>query len=361
MPLANDSYQHLAALTDRTDLLNLAWTLDEGEFLDVDLQSMVAAELRDEYDTRLPFVNDYLVRDPYGEELLGPVVRRLFGVHDQAVDVTTGAGVIALLHALSRLSGGGPCYVIGDVYPDLPHWIETGGSTCVSRYPEGSDDHAANVMAMGARLVLLERPALTGSTLDVTALRGLCTTLAGSDVVVIVDESYGNYYPPSFSATPLASELPNLIVLRGLAKAYGMGGLRLAYCVSSRALLPRVRASVPPMLASSLSLRIGRAILDAGDIGHSLRVRVQEARAEALAAFDGVSLDAPTPACPLVPFLFYPTADGPAGGELRRRGILGKQHTYWSERWRRTAYRFRLSVPLRPQRMALFRERLMTV
>ncbi|WDZ85850.1 aminotransferase class I/II-fold pyridoxal phosphate-dependent enzyme [Micromonospora cathayae] len=359
MPLANDSYRNVPTLTDGTDLLNLAWTLDEGTCLDVDLQQALADQLRHEVTGGLPSVNSYLVRDPYGEELLGPAVAALFPGTGEESDLVTGAGVISLLHCLVRLAGDRPVYVIGDVYPDLPHWADVAGVGCVSRHDVGGGpDHAANAVAVGAGLVLLERPALTGEQVDLATVEALCAATAGQGTVVLVDESYANYHPPGYSALPLTSRLSNLVVVRGLAKAYGMGGLRLGFAVSSRALRARIRAAVPPMLASSLSLRLGRAVLALGDITAGLRSRVETARRETLAALAGAGLEAPLSASRYVPFLFYPADDHPAAVALRDRGIVGKRHVHWSERSRATADRYRLSVPLRPDRLLLLRTRL---
>jgi histidinol-phosphate/aromatic aminotransferase/cobyric acid decarboxylase-like protein len=137
-----------------------------------------------------------------------------------------------------------------------------------------------------------------------------------------------------------------------------MGGLRLGYCVASEALSPRVRAAVPPMLATSLSLRLGRAILSLGDITRTLREWVEVARAEAMTLLDEAGFTAPTPASTHLPLLFYPSEDAPAAVGLRARGVLGKRHIYWSERHRGNAVRYRLSVPLRHDRMVSFRVRL---
>jgi hypothetical protein len=45
VPLAIGTYDRLKTLADGSDLLNLAWTLDEAACLDADLPGLPAAEL----------------------------------------------------------------------------------------------------------------------------------------------------------------------------------------------------------------------------------------------------------------------------------------------------------------------------
>lgn len=363
MVLANSSYRELRSLTDGPDLLNLAWTLDERRFISVDLSSLMGAELLGEREAGLPYVHSYFVQDPYGDKELGPTVAKLFGRTGWDCDITCGAGVISLLYALARLAGGRPAYITGDVYPDLPHWIEESGGACVSRYAEGltGDRPVDHVRALGCRLVLVERPSLataTGPDDEFAALRELCAAVVGQDGVVVVDESYANYCAPSFSSAVLAEEVPNLVVLRGLSKAYGMGGLRLAYAVTHPSLTARVRAVVPPMLASSLSIRLGRAVLELGDATAPLRRRVQAAKAEMVRLLTAAGLPPADTSHPHIPYVMYDERDTAARQGLEGRGIIGKLQPFWSERTLGIAHRYRVSVPLSEERMTAFRQHL---
>lgn len=359
MALAVSSYDKLPALADAEGLLNLAWTLDERDYLSVNLAEVLRRELEDEARAGQPFLNSYFVQDPYGEEMLRAALTSFFSPAAWRCSITCGAGVNSLLHALARLTDGRPAYVIGDAYPDFPHWVEQSGAQCLSRHGvrEG-ESHVENVRAAGASVVLVERPALTGDQIDLQRLRELCDGVASCGAAVIVDESYANYYPPSFSAVNLVSDVRNLAVLRGLSKAYWLGGLRLGYCVASEALTARVRAAVPPMLASSLSLRFGRAVLELGDITQPLRERVPAAAAEMRALLGAAGLIEATAACEFVPYLFCRGNDFDARQRLNGRGILGKSQPFWSESARAVTHIYRLSVPLSPERMGLLRSKL---
>ncbi|MCP3102430.1 aminotransferase class I/II-fold pyridoxal phosphate-dependent enzyme [Myxococcus sp. K15C18031901] len=358
MALAISSYAKLRTLQDDGGLLNLAWTLDEREFLTVDTAEVIRRELLDEANEPR-FVNSYFVQDPYGEACLGPSIDGHFARAHEDRGVTCGAGVSGLLHALAKLTGHGPAYVIGDVYPDFPHWVGQLEARCVSRQDgRPGVDHVGNVRAMGATLVLVDHPALVGEDLDLEQLRELSDGVAPQGAVVLVDESYANYHPPSFSAINLVPQVENLAVLRGVSKAYWLGALRLGYCVASRRLSERIRAVTPPLQASSLSLRFARAVLDQGDITGPLRERVRSAKAEMLAAFSSAGLTARWTSRECLPYVFCDEGDVETRRDLERRGIIGKLQPFWGEASHAVTHRYRLSVPLNQTRMALLRQKM---
>jgi histidinol-phosphate/aromatic aminotransferase/cobyric acid decarboxylase-like protein len=360
MPLAVTSYENLTALQDSDALLNLAWTLDERACLAADVVGLVTRELAAEITEDRPYRDRYLVQDPYGEQELQGALAGFFDTSFAGLCVTCGAGAISLLHGLAHLAAQRPAYIIGDIYPDFPEWVERNGSRCVSRalHPAGGD-HAANIRAAGASVVLLERPSLIGNEFeDLRDLRKLCDALAPHNVTVIVDESYANYYPSRFSAVNLLSAVENLIVVRGLSKAYWLGALRLAYCITPASLREQVRSVIPPLLASSISLRIGRKVLELGDIAAPLRERISDAKAEMLTLLDTAGLTTVLPANRYLPYVFLPESDRQGRAQLERCGVLGKPHLVWSQSTEAPEYLYRLSAPLRRRRMQQLQERL---
>lgn len=338
MPLAVSSYRELD-LADGEGRLNLAWTVDERDFLGADLDAVISEEVEAEAREGLPFVDSYFVQDPYGAELLGPVVASLLGV--EGCSVTCGAGVISLLHSLSRLARGGVVCVLGQTYPDFPFWVERAGGRCVAG------------PATGGSLVFLERPSLAGDRFaDLSEVAELLATGA----LVVIDESNANYYAPAFSAARLVAEHENLVVLRGLSKAYGLGGLRLAYCVSSRALEPAIRDAVPPLLASSLSLRIGRRVLELGDVAAPLRERIAAHKGETAELVRAAGFHGVVASSEHLPYVLLSRPEAGARERLDALGIGGKLHPLWPEPSDGRPYR--LSAPLRDDRIRLLREKL---
>ncbi len=285
MPLAISSYLAADSLADSKDELNLSWTSDERGCLGIDLPALVGAELDAEIRGGLEYVHSYLVTDPYAEQALGPAVASYFSL-TSAPRVTCGAGVGSLLHGLARLAAGQRVGILGHVYPDFPFWVARSGGQCRSWHPDHDSD------APG--IIFMERPQLVGGQSKLPALRHLGQEAMTRGALVLVDESNANYWPPSFSAVNLLAELPNLVVVRGLSKAYGLGGLRLSYCATSGGQATElVRSAVPPLLASSLSLRIGRRVLLAGDITAALRARIATAKDQTLALFRRAGLRHP--------------------------------------------------------------------
>jgi histidinol-phosphate/aromatic aminotransferase/cobyric acid decarboxylase-like protein len=359
MPLAISSYERVQTLADAPGLLNLAWTIDESELLAVDPRSIVAMALETELRDGLPYVRSYLVKDPYGEELLGPSVAAFFARSGWSCGVTCGAGVISLLHALARLAQGKPTYIVGDVYPDFPCWVERSHGRCATASELDVAEHARRAAAIGAALVFVERPSLMGDRCaELAEVETLCAGMAAGGALVVVDESNANYYPAAFSAVNLAGDVPNLAVLRGFSKAYGMGGLRLAYCVTSPAWTERVRALVPPLLAASLSLKVGRGLLEQGDVAAPLRLRIKEQKAETRAILARAGIGGLLSSSEHLPYVFSSESPEDMRSRLESRGVLGKVHAVWSGATADVTYLYRLSAPLRRERMELLRQRL---
>jgi histidinol-phosphate/aromatic aminotransferase/cobyric acid decarboxylase-like protein len=363
MSLAIGSYSALRALNDASGLLNLAWTLDEQICLRVDVRAVVADELRAEVDQALSYVGRYLVQDPYGEAELGSAVAGFHGYEPPLGALTCGAGVGPLLHALSGALHNGVLYVASDVYPDAPHWAVLAGAECTTRDRSAPDRVSAHLRALSARppsMILLERPALTGSCFDdLDALRELCHAATRMGSVVLVDESNANYCPAGFSAVPLTASEPALVVLRGMSKAYGLGGIRLGYGVAGSAAAEFVRTYVPPLQPSSLSVRLARRVLELGDITEPLRVLIAERRRQTMAVLDPAEFSA-RPAAPGLPYVLLAGEASEPLARLAGLGVQGKAHPVWSAEDGALRRVGRLSVPLHPDRLAELRRLLAT-
>jgi histidinol-phosphate aminotransferase len=340
MSLAFTSYEGHAP-GDGDDVLNLAWTIDEQEWLGADLRALVATELRSEADEGHPWLGSYLVRDPWGEAALRPAVAAYFGVPATNICVTCAAGVNHLLQAAALCCAGGEAAVIGDVYPDFPHWVMSFGGRCVPA-------------ARRAAVLLLERPSLTGTGLEIAELAAVCRDAEQKGGLVVVDESYGNYLPADASAARMTAITPNLIVLRGLSKGFWLGGARLGYAISGPAAAARLRSALAPMAASSLSLRLARAVLGMGDTAAKLRARVAVAQSQMLAALHDAKFPARLHPCAAVPYVFTDFGDDTSIAWLRERGIVAKRQPFWSSAHADVRHRVRLSVPLRPERLDRF-------
>ncbi|GAA1940771.1 histidinol-phosphate transaminase [Nocardioides marmoribigeumensis] len=74
-------------------------------------------------------------------------------------------------------------------------------------------------------------------------------------VVVVVDEAYREFVrgPEAFDALDLLEDRPNLVVMRTLAKAFGLAGLRVGYLVAHEPVAAAVRACALPFGVSAVA------------------------------------------------------------------------------------------------------------
>jgi len=82
---------------------------------------------------------------------------------------------------------------------------------------------------------------------------------AHPDAAVVVDEAYWEF--AGVTCVPLVAELPNLIVLRTLSKAFGLAALRVGYAVASPEVAAELDRRRPPASVSAPAARIAAAAL----------------------------------------------------------------------------------------------------
>jgi len=83
----------------------------------------------------------------------------------------------------------------------------------------------------------------TGSAVEPADVRRIAAALP--DTIVVADEAYGEFADqPSLAGE--AGEVPNLVVLRTLSKAYGLAGARIGCAIGSRELIELIARVSPP-------------------------------------------------------------------------------------------------------------------
>ncbi|MFA5170340.1 MAG: histidinol-phosphate transaminase [Sulfuriferula sp.] len=85
-----------------------------------------------------------------------------------------------------------------------------------------------------------------------------------SQVVVVLDEAYGEYLPSELQSDALTwlARFPNLIVTRTFSKAYGLAGLRVGYALASAAVADMLNRVRQPFNVNSLALVAATAALN---------------------------------------------------------------------------------------------------
>ena len=87
------------------------------------------------------------------------------------------------------------------------------------------------------------------------------------NVIVVLDEAYGEYLPQDQQSDALAwlQRFPNLIVSRTFSKAYGLAGLRVGYALASAMVADMMNRVRQPFNVNSLALVAAAAALDDDD------------------------------------------------------------------------------------------------
>ena len=103
----------------------------------------------------------------------------------------------------------------------------------------------------------------TGTFLPAEKVRAFIAAVP-SDVLVVLDEAYNEYLPPSLREDTVAwvREFPNLVVSRTFSKIYGLAGLRVGYAVASAEVADLMNRVRQPFNVNSLALAAAAAALD---------------------------------------------------------------------------------------------------
>lgn len=317
--------------------LDLRWAPDEAAFVAPALDLAWA-----EIDASVQMARRYDLSDPFAADRLGAVL----GVPSDRV--SAGAGVTGLLHDLARLGDGGTVLLDRSGHPHLA----VSAAASFDRVAFAAMDSVVEVLAAVARhrpaVTVLDRPALRGPTWSAGDVRAIATAVRATGGVLLIDESCVSYLKPGASLAALTDDVPGLVVLRGLAKGFCCGGLRVGFAVSAPDIAPRVRSVLAPLACAALALDMAIALLRQPDPLAALRERIAVAKPAAAARLAGAGL--PTlDTDPAVPWFVLP-ADDTTRAALARAGLAAKESPVHAP----DGQLLRLSVPLSDARMAAF-------
>jgi histidinol dehydrogenase len=192
----------------------------------------------------------------------------------------------------------------------------------VNRIREAVEEHSA-------RLVWLCTP--NNPTGDMYALDEIRRLASGLSALVVVDEVYLEFAeatlgaePNSLSAAVLQDELPNLLVLRSLSKAYGIAGARVGYLVVPDALIDRFDAVRLPNSVSTPSEAVAIAAIADADGARARRADVIAQRDRLARTLDGLG-------CTVLPSVanfvsFRPPDAAALADALQRQGLVVRRY-----------------------------------
>jgi histidinol-phosphate aminotransferase len=109
----------------------------------------------------------------------------------------------------------------------------------------------------------------TGEVGTAADLRRLA--MAAPQALIILDHAYVDF--AEVDLTPLALEMPNVVVVRTFSKAWGLAGCRVGYALGPAAVTRSLRAAGGPFPASAPSLVVAGALLEQGDSAREVFVR----------------------------------------------------------------------------------------
>jgi histidinol-phosphate aminotransferase len=175
--------------------------------------------------------------------------------------IATGCGSVALCEHLARATclPGDEILYSWRSFEAYPIIVATTGASSV-RVPNTAG-HGHHLAAMAAaiteqtRMVLVCNPNNPTGTAVRRAELDRFLTAVPSDMLVVIDEAYREFVtdPEVPDALVTYGDLPNVVVLRTLSKAWGLAGLRVGFMVAAPDVAAAVRKVVTPFSTSSVA------------------------------------------------------------------------------------------------------------
>ena len=120
----------------------------------------------------------------------------------------------------------------------------------------------------------------TGQSIDIEEIESIVAKALKKNVMVIVDEAYGDFMPKDNSAIRLFAKYPNLIVVRTLSKGYGLAGLRIGYIIAHKEMIGYMKKMVNPYMVGELAREVGAEALRHEDFIENCKADFAEMKAE---------------------------------------------------------------------------------
>ena len=170
----------------------------------------------------------------------------------------------------------------------------------------------------------------TGQLISLSDIETIVKEAARKDIVVIIDEAYGDYVEEKYSAVNLINKYKNLVVTRTFTKGYGIGRFRVGYAILPTELGDYYNRIELPFSVSTLGAALAReAILDQ-DFILSLRqqVKIEKEKLTQGLSQRGYLISETCPSCPI--FIVGHKAESvDLKEELLSKGILTTSGTDW--------------------------------
>jgi histidinol-phosphate aminotransferase len=260
----------------------------------------------------------------------------LTGVEPRRILPGAGADELIRLMTMMTVANGDAVVIPTPTFPMFAVEAELAGARVVpvprtlpaERQPVEVIRRAAEAEA--ARLVWLCTPNNpTGDAYELDEIRALATDLPA---MVVVDEVYLEFLeaerdaaPGTLSAAVLQAELPNVIVLRSLSKAFGVAGARVGYLILPDGLAARFDATRLPLAIGSASEVLAIAALADPETARGRRRELVAARRRLATLLEARGVEQLPAVANFV--TFHPPDAASLADALFRRGIVVRAYT----------------------------------
>lgn len=174
----------------------------------------------------------------------------------------------------------------------------------------------------------------TGQALSLQELEVILKRARELNIVVIVDEAYGDFLDRDESAVALINKWDNLMIVRTFSKGFGLAGLRAGYIVVPKALAPIIEKMPGEMNMTSVAdAMLLRALQDPGFIDTS-RQRIAANKQRLIGSLKKLKVSVTRDTVPIA--LYYTDKDVDLGALFWKQGVrvengvdfdgIGKRH-----------------------------------
>ena len=165
----------------------------------------------------------------------------------------------------------------------------------------------------------------TGQIIDIQEIEKIVSIAQTYNIIVIIDEAYGEYMNKSNSAIKLVKNYDNIVVLRSASKFYGLPNHRVGYLFSSKEFVKIYNEIAIPFPFSDLSANVYRNIIKNHKEMDSTKQEVMEIKKKMLKALRTENYLYTSIETPI--FTVKSNKYENLSNELRKRGIIAENCT----------------------------------
>ena len=141
------------------------------------------------------------------------------------------------------------------------------------------------------KLIYLDNPNNpTGQIIPLEAIEKVLKSALDKNIVVIVDEAYGDYMNENNSAVNLVPKYENLIVTKTFSKAYGLAGLRGGYIIQNEDLTKAMKNINTPYEMSSITRVIASKVVSDHDFLEKMRKTNSEMKSQLIKEYQNLNI-----------------------------------------------------------------------